>query len=305
MPQQIAQPTPRDSALTKIHERAAARRRARLELPPAVAAFLTDAATAEACLEMAEGLARVIRRNMAAVHVGTDPALLHNVSAEEVDLQLYRELQEGTARQRAELVEAEFNHWKGSVPERDRIPWTDCPGEIGECMRGASEGIELIVLSHPGNLDGSDALHYALFYSGKLVGIAPPARSRQEILDHVVVGWKDSGETRRAIRDALPLLTIAGRVTVVTIAEKDDLTAAVARLDDVVGWLRRHGIAATPIAVASTGDDAAELNRVVQKQGADLLVAGAYGHSRVREWVLGGVTRDLLLRANRCALVSH
>ena len=102
MPQQIAQPTTRDSALTKIHERAAARRRARLELPPAVAAFLTDAATAEACLEMAEGLARVIRRNMAAVHVGTDPALLHNVSAEEVDLQLYRELQEGTARQRAE-----------------------------------------------------------------------------------------------------------------------------------------------------------------------------------------------------------
>jgi nucleotide-binding universal stress UspA family protein len=43
----------------------------------------------------------------------------------------------------------------------------------------------------------------------------------------------------------------------------------------------------------------------MREQGADLLVAGAYGHSRVREWALGGVTRDLLLRAERCALVSH
>jgi nucleotide-binding universal stress UspA family protein len=132
-----------------------------------------------------------------------------------------------------------------------------------------------------------------------------PAETKRLALDHVVVGWKDSGETRRAIRDALPLLKAAGRVTVVTVADKEDLTAAAARLEDVAGWLKRHGITATSLAVPSTGDDAAELNAIVQNQGADLLVAGAYGHSRVREWVLGGVTRDLLLRAGRCALVSH
>ena len=47
------------------------------------------------------------------------------------------------------------------------------------------------------------------------------------------------------------------------------------------------------------------LNAIAQELAADLIVAGAYGHSRLREWVLGGVTRDLLLRANRCSLVSH
>ena len=94
-------------------------------------------------------------------------------------------------------------------------------------------------------------------------------------------------------------------MTVVEIAAEDDLDAANARLADVAGWLKRHGIDATPVTAASPGDDAARLDAIVREQGADLLVAGAYGHSRVREWALGGVTRDLLLRAGRCALVSH
>ena len=125
-------------------------------------------------------------------------------------------------------------------------------------------------------------------------------------LNHVVVGWKDTGETRRAIRDALPLLKQAKRVTVVEIAPEEDLPAALARLQDVVVWLGRHGIAANPTArMASGDDDATRLQGFLRDHHADLLVAGAYGHSRVREWVLGGVTRDLLLSATRCALVSH
>jgi nucleotide-binding universal stress UspA family protein len=124
-------------------------------------------------------------------------------------------------------------------------------------------------------------------------------------LGHVVVGWKDTGETRRAARDALPLLKQAGRVTVAEIAPEEDLANASGRLREVVGWLKRHGIEANPLAARSTGDDAAALEAIIQDQAADLLVAGAYGHSRLREWVLGGVTRNLLLRASRCSLVSH
>ncbi|HEY0183143.1 MAG TPA: universal stress protein [Rhodopila sp.] len=124
-------------------------------------------------------------------------------------------------------------------------------------------------------------------------------------LGHVVVGWKDTTETRRAITDALPLLGVAGRVTLVEIAREEDLAEARTRLRDVVAWLKRHNIDARPVATPSTGDDAAQLNGLVREQGADLLVAGAYGHSRTREWVLGGVTRDLLLRAERPVFVSH
>jgi nucleotide-binding universal stress UspA family protein len=132
-----------------------------------------------------------------------------------------------------------------------------------------------------------------------------PAAAEALPLKHVIVGWKDTGETRRAIRDAVPLLKAAGQVTIVAIAAEEDHPAATLRLQDVVGWLKRHDITATPIVSPSTGDDVARLNAIVQERGADLLVAGAYGHSRVREWALGGVTRDLLLRAGRCAMVSH
>jgi nucleotide-binding universal stress UspA family protein len=124
-------------------------------------------------------------------------------------------------------------------------------------------------------------------------------------LNNIIVGWKDTGESRRAVSDALPFLEAAAKVTVVDIAAEDDLPNARKHLSDVVAWLERHGIVAEALALASDGDDAAGLDTVARDLRADLIVAGAYGHSRVREWVLGGVTRDLLLRADRCSLISH
>jgi nucleotide-binding universal stress UspA family protein len=139
---------------------------------------------------------------------------------------------------------------------------------------------------------------------GRPVLVVPAAASKLAF-DRIVLGWKDTRETRRAACDALPLLKRAGHVAVVAIAPPEEMTAARAQLEDVVGWLARHGVAAEALASPSTGDDAAELNEIADEQGADLIVAGAYGHSRLREWVLGGVTRDLLLRADRSSLVSH
>ena len=132
-----------------------------------------------------------------------------------------------------------------------------------------------------------------------------PATADTLRLDRMIVAWKDSRETRRAIFDALPLLRLADHVAVVEIAAAEDLAEARRHLEDVVGWLKRHGVAATALAVPSTGDDASRLGAIAQEQRADIVVAGAYGHSRLREWALGGVTRNLLLRGNRCALVSH
>jgi nucleotide-binding universal stress UspA family protein len=139
---------------------------------------------------------------------------------------------------------------------------------------------------------------------GRPVLIVPVGADKLK-LERVVVGWKETRETRRAIFDALPLLKKAARVTVVEIAAEKDMVAARARLGDVVGWLKRHGVVAEALASPSTGDDTSSLYALAQQQDADVLVAGAYGHSRLREWVLGGVTCDLLLRADRCSLVSH
>jgi nucleotide-binding universal stress UspA family protein len=132
-----------------------------------------------------------------------------------------------------------------------------------------------------------------------------PAAAEAASFDRVLIGWKDARESRRAIADALPLLTRARTVTIVEIAGEDDLAAARSRLDDVVLYLGCHGITAEPAAVAASRDDTHRLRHLAEEYEADLIVVGAYGHSRVREWVLGGVTRDLLLRAGTCLLVSH
>jgi nucleotide-binding universal stress UspA family protein len=124
-------------------------------------------------------------------------------------------------------------------------------------------------------------------------------------LKHVIVAWKDTREARRAAADALPILRIATSVSLVEIAPKAELGAAGSRLSDVAAWLARHNIIAECLPVASDGDDADHLNAVAQERGADLIVAGAYGHSRVREWALGGVTRSLLKASARSVFTSH
>jgi nucleotide-binding universal stress UspA family protein len=143
-----------------------------------------------------------------------------------------------------------------------------------------------------------------VMHVGRPVLVVPAGASGVDF-DKIIIGWKDTRETRRAIADALPFLRKAAQVTVVEIVAEPELEAAQARLDDVVIWLSRHGVVAEPIARASAGEDAHQLHVVALECNAGLIVAGAYGHSRVREWVLGGVTRDLLLRAGQCALVSH
>ena len=124
-------------------------------------------------------------------------------------------------------------------------------------------------------------------------------------LDDVVIGWKDTRETRRAVADALPMLKLAGKIHVVEVAAQADLAAANGHLDDVVRWLGGHGITAQAQPVLSEGDDAARLEDVAAEHHAGLMVAGAYGHNRMTEWVLGGVTRDLLINPTRCVLISH
>ncbi|WP_257168948.1 universal stress protein [Bradyrhizobium sp. SRS-191] len=127
-------------------------------------------------------------------------------------------------------------------------------------------------------------------------------------LGTVVVAWKETPEARRALSDALPLLVKATDVVVVEIVENtSEYDSCEARLDDVVGWLGRHKIVASArIEEPGQGRNVAtKLDAVAADLSAGLIVAGAYGHSRFRELVLGGVTEHLVTRTERCVLLSH
>lgn len=149
----------------------------------------------------------------------------------------------------------------------------------GDRARAADPGSVVLQAGRPLLVVGADAPQ-------------PPGRK-------VVVAWKDTREARRAVMDAVPLLRTAEDVAVVTVAPTIDDWAREG-IADVAAFLARHGIAARSEAIESS-QESESLLEFIDGHDADLVVSGAYGHSRLREWAFGGVTRSLLdeLRLNR------
>jgi nucleotide-binding universal stress UspA family protein len=141
--------------------------------------------------------------------------------------------------------------------------------------------------------------------AGRPVLVVPDDAAGQGGFAQAVIGWKDTRETRRAVADALPLLQHAEHVTIVEITTAADQTDARGRVADVARWLDKHGVRADPVVEHSAQQDETRLEAIAVERKADLIVAGAYGHSRLREWALGGMTRQLILHPARCSFLSH
>jgi nucleotide-binding universal stress UspA family protein len=165
---------------------------------------------------------------------------------------------------------------------------------VGETVRGG--------LADPFvQVDPSDLVMQA----GRPILVVPNACNWLD-LRSVLIAWKDTVEARRAVSDALPLLRKSTEVTVAEIIEDEaDRVAAFSRVADVVAWLSRHGVMAREQVSEQCGDAATQLERIASNVGAGVVIAGAYGHSRLSEWILGGVTRRLVNPSNRCSLLSH
>jgi nucleotide-binding universal stress UspA family protein len=124
--------------------------------------------------------------------------------------------------------------------------------------------------------------------------------------DRILIAWKDTREARHAVQASLPYLTTAKDVRLVQIAEEVQEKAAVAQLDDVERYLVRHGIEVrAKLELHPIESIADQLINVAKNEAADLIVAGAYGHTRLGEWIFGGVTRGLLNTGDVCCLFSN
>lgn len=177
----------------------------------------------------------------------------------------------------------------------------------GFTVAAAANAVDLVILT------GSDADHAfdeyrapapgdLLMRLGRPLLLLPPKTAALNIR-RVLVAWKDTREARRAIADALPFLKRADAVTLLHIRERSEDDGSIA---DARTFLQGHDIAAN-IEVANLKEEAA-VDQLVGFAGriqADLIVAGAYGHSRLREWIFGGVTRGLLGECPLPRLLSH
>ncbi|MGO9132472.1 MAG: universal stress protein [Methylovirgula sp.] len=144
-----------------------------------------------------------------------------------------------------------------------------------------------------------------LMQSGRPVLVVPPGVESVS-LHHVVIAWKDTRESRRAVADALPYLKAASEVSVLDLCTDDEIDEAKGAVADIAAYLGRHGIAAKGEArLLGKSDPASDIIAYAKEKGADLIVAGAYGHARLREWVFGGVTYALIKKSPICCFLSH
>jgi nucleotide-binding universal stress UspA family protein len=127
--------------------------------------------------------------------------------------------------------------------------------------------------------------------SGRPVLVAPAGMDSLG-RGHAVVAWKNARESRRALADALPLLMRFAKVTLAHVAEGRNDDGSLAEAE---AFLEHHGVAAEQVMLGSGKESAADqLLRFARETSADLIVLGAFGHSRAREWIFGGVTADVL-----------
>jgi nucleotide-binding universal stress UspA family protein len=145
----------------------------------------------------------------------------------------------------------------------------------------------------------------ALFGSGRPVIVVPYIEKRGLTLDRVLVCWDGSRPAARAIADAMPFLQRSGAVEVVTVSggrQKDNEIAGV----DMGEHLARHGLKIEVTRIVSTSIDVPNaILSYAADSGADFIVMGGFGHSRLREFVLGGATRGILAAMTVPTLMSH
>lgn len=169
---------------------------------------------------------------------------------------------------------------------------------------------DLTVVGQPNSYEpqDNDAITVTtVMTSGRPVLAIPFAGDFPTLGERVLVAWNASREAARAVNDALPLIAAAKQVTVLAINPRrgiggqGDVPAA-----DIALHLTRHGVKAEAAhTVAKDISDGEALLSYAADIGADLIVSGAYGHSRARELVFGGVTRTLIAEMTAPVLLSH
>lgn len=147
---------------------------------------------------------------------------------------------------------------------------------------------------------------YLALHGPRPVLVVPPAYAGGSLSDSVVVGWDGSVQAIRAIQAALPLLAQAGRVRLAVVnPEREPGIHGDEPGADMALYLARHGVQVEVVNERTQGAAGDALLEIARTEGAGLLVTGAFGHSRYRELLLGGVTRVLLERAQVPVLLAH
>lgn len=241
-------------------------------------------------------------------------ARLIGVAAEQILVPIYPEtalamtedVGEKEARRTSRDLAAAKRSFDAAVGSRNDVEWRSAFAQPDRFVIEQARAADIVIVGRTATYDERDpslGVSPALLAMecGRPVLVVPPEKDHLAARK-VVVAWKDTREARRAVRDALPILKRASEVVVMTVSKSFRDESA----EDVCAWLTRHGVSCRPsVHAGDVASIATELLDLASDVGSDLIVSGAYGHSRMREWFFGGATRDLLETSEACLLMSH
>ena len=258
-------------------------------------------ASADTSLRVAVDLAEQFDAKLIGIAAAALPWSYH---AQDLTPRLIEELNAGVTKS---LAATEDRFRRATTKRVGRVEWRSAIAEPTTYILQQARASDMVVIGGErdglvpdpllGHLDPGDFVMQA----GRPVLVVPPNVGSMK-LKSAMVAWKDTREARRAIHDALPLLHKVQNVIVAEVTDEES-RRSMSQLEDVVSWLDGHGIAA--VAKAFHFSKHKDPMEKLWEYGADLLVAGAYGHARLREWVFGGFTRDLLKRSPQCVFLAH
>ncbi len=195
------------------------------------------------------------------------------------------------------------------TPERVSEPTAQWHVEVGEeprWMTSYSMGADLIVAPRPSGEEflARSTLEAVLFDAGRplLIPAAPIPRAMPASFERVAIAWKPTPQAARAVALAMPFLMRAKEILVVTVAEQPEERDETDRLVRNLAW---HGLTVRAERLKSGAEGAAATLLAAADAKADLVVMGGYGHSRLREWVFGGFTEEVLGGAPLPVLIAH
>lgn len=214
----------------------------------------------------------------------------------------------GENRKSADNADALVESFKARMPaaQLGETLVLDCPGMVTHWQLAVrARTHDFTVVPFYGHAETVSVAEGLIFESGRPVLLLPDVSASALRFDRIAVAWDGSGVAARALADALPLLRQASSVSIVQITGEKDLSRS-APSAEAVRNLKLHGIAAEAVDVELEGRDAAlTLQAYCERDGRELLVMGAFGHSRAREFVLGGVTRSVLNAPRLPIFISH
>ncbi|BEP55520.1 universal stress protein [Variovorax sp. V118] len=213
-------------------------------------------------------------------------------------------------RHRAEAIAREFREAvAGTGPMSYEVRMVD--GDTVDAVVRHGRVSDLVVIGQSDDSNRTDTIvralaEHVLMDVGRPVMVVPSAGTFYEVPKRILVGWDGSREAAVAVQAALPALRRAARVTLVSLRHSNDEDNAQRLLTaDMVQYLLRHGVQARAESQVTEIDIADSLLSRISDLDADLLVMGGYGHSRLRERVLGGVTRQVLAQMTVPVLMAH